>query len=142
MLPNQVSSGSLSISSNTYLSCQRPDCLIEATPHHSRMAHGLSALVIAVVLVRPIVRPHEEELEQDWIGEVLSITSKDLFRDMTGVSPQPIVPVALHKDIVVPTIVIRSLLSRQRQAPLHMTRYLEGRSVPHTSWQRQVPPTS
>ena len=105
------------------------------------MVHSLGTWIVVAVFVVPIESPHEEKLEQDRIGELLGRTSMDLFGDTTGVSPQAVVPMAFGQDIIVPTIVVRPLLSRQRQTTSHMTRDLEGRSVPsHCNENRLLPP--
>ena len=113
-----------------YLSGQQPDRIVQATSHYGQMAYSLGALVVVVVFVVPIEHPHKEELEQNWIGEVFRRASVNLLGDTTSVSPQMIIPMALCKDIVVPAIVVRPLLSGQHQTAVHMTRDLKEGSAP------------
>ena len=86
--------------------------------------------MIAVVFIKPITCSHEEKLEQDRVSEGLCIAGTDLTRDPISIFPQPIVPMSLSKNIIVPTIVFRPLRPRQHQFLLRMTRDLNEESTP------------
>ena len=92
ILLDQVSPNFLSKSSDTYPSGQRPNHMIEMAPHNSGVAHGLGTLVVVAVLVGPIVCPCEEELEQNWIGEILDTASVNFFGDTASILSGPLTP--------------------------------------------------
>ena len=81
--------------------------------------HGLGTLIPSGVLLGPIHYPHSHEVVQDSIGENNQITSTELFDNTDGISPQTIIKVTFVEDVVNPTLLAETLLSRKDRPVQH-----------------------
>ena len=81
--------------------------------------HGLGALISLGILPGPVHYTHSHEVVQYPIGENHRIAGTTFIYNPDGVSPQMITEVTFVEDVVDPTLLAETLLSRKDRPVQH-----------------------